>query len=113
MEWQGLMTFCRGLPGATEEVKWGNDLVFSVGGKMFAAFDEDAGLPVGFKCSDKDFDRLTKKAGIIPAPYAARFGWVSVQKRGALGQAEAKKLLRASYDLVAAGLSRKARAALA
>src|SRR5471032_692099 len=28
--------FCRALPGATEDVKWENSLVFSVGGKMFA-----------------------------------------------------------------------------
>ena len=25
-----------GLPGVTQDVKWGNDLAYSVGGKMFA-----------------------------------------------------------------------------
>ena len=30
-----LVAYCRTLPAATEDVKWDNDLVFSVGGKMF------------------------------------------------------------------------------
>jgi predicted DNA-binding protein (MmcQ/YjbR family) len=30
------MELCRSLPGVTEDVKWENDLIFSVGGKMFA-----------------------------------------------------------------------------
>jgi len=32
----GLLDFCRTLPGATEDVKWGSHLVFSVGDEMFA-----------------------------------------------------------------------------
>ena len=31
-----LVAFCRSLPGATEDIKWEHDLIFSVGGKMFA-----------------------------------------------------------------------------
>lgn len=27
--------FCRSLPGVAEDVKWGNDLCFTIGGKMF------------------------------------------------------------------------------
>src|SRR5687767_14350768 len=67
-----LAEFCRSLPGTTEDIKWGDDLVFSVGpsggskagAKMYAAFDlEDSGQ-LGFKCSDEDFDRLTDIPGI-------------------------------------------------
>lgn len=94
-------------------MKWGEDLVWSVGGKMFAACHEkdDGGaeLPLAFKCSDEDFDRLTKKKGIIPAPYAARFLWVSVREPGALSQAEVKKLIGESYRLVFEKLPRKVR----
>ncbi len=53
------------------------------------------------------------KPGIIPAPYAARFGWVKILKRGALSAADAKKLLRKSYDLVLAGLPRRVREQIA
>lgn len=113
MDWKKLETFCRALPGATEDIKWGEHLVFSVGGKMFGTFIEDEGLPLGFKCSEDDFERLTKKDGIIPAPYAARFGWVSVRERRALGQAEAKQQIRASYEMVLAALPRRVREGIA
>lgn len=102
-----LKDFCRGLPGATEDIKWGDDLVFSVGGKMFAAFDVDGERQFGFKCDDDDFDRLTELEGIIPAPYLARAGWVQVQRAGGLSAAEKKRLLRRSYDLVKAKLPKR------
>ena len=95
-----LAAFCRTLPGTTEDVKWGDDLVFSVGGKMYAAFDIEDAHEIGFKCTEDDFDRLTELDGIIPAPYAARFLWVKVQHRRALPAAELKRLIRCSYQLV-------------
>lgn len=108
-----LAAYCRTLPGTTEDIKWGNDLVFSVAGKMYAGFDvQDTGA-LGFKCDDIEFDRLTKIDGIIPAPYAARFGWVSITRRGVLRPGELKKRIRRSYELVVERLSAKARAELA
>ena len=44
-----LYEYCRGLPGVTEDIKWGHDLIFSVGGKMFAGFQQPKGQPFGFK----------------------------------------------------------------
>ena len=44
-----VLDFCRGLPGATEDVKWEKDLVFSVGAKMFVVFGLPENEPVGFK----------------------------------------------------------------
>jgi predicted DNA-binding protein (MmcQ/YjbR family) len=113
MNLQSLQSFCRALPGATEDIKWGDHLVFSVGQKMFASFYNDRGLPFAFKCSDDDFDRLTALRGIIPAPYAARFSWVSVREPTALSQSEAQSLLRASYDLVLAALPKRTRDSIA
>lgn len=102
-----LKAFCRALPGVTEDIKWGDDLIFSVGGKMFAGFDLDDERQFAFKCDDDDFDRLTETDGIIPAPYAARFGWVKVERPGALSASEKKRLLRKSYDLVKAKLPKR------
>jgi predicted DNA-binding protein (MmcQ/YjbR family) len=101
--------YCRSLPGATEDIKWGKDLIFSVGGKMFAGFDADGGQGMGFKCSVDDFDVLTKRPGIIPAPYAARFGWVSLTSNTALDPAEAKKYVLASYTMVREALPKRVR----
>jgi predicted DNA-binding protein (MmcQ/YjbR family) len=107
-----LTDFCRSLTGTTEDVKWGNDLMFSVGKKMYAGFDADdaAERRLGFKCDDIDFERLTKMKGVKPAPYAARFGWVSVDRVEALpglGDDKLMALLRKSHGLVASCLPTK------
>lgn len=102
-----LLQFCRELPHVTEDIKWGNDLIFSIGGKMFAGFDARAGDQFGFKATPEEFDFLTSRPGIIPAPYAARFFWVSVQTSDAIPLENAKKYLKESYQLVASKLPKK------
>lgn len=104
-----LAAFCRTLPGVTEDVKWIDNLVFSVGGKMFAMFDLEGRFLVAFKCSEEEFDRLTRRRGIIPAPYAARFFWVNVRSPRALTPAQAKGLLSRAHAVVLARLPRRAR----
>jgi len=104
--------FCRALPHATEDIKWGDDLVFSIGGRMFAAFDLEDSEELAFKCDDEDFDRLTQLDGIIPAPYAARFGWVKIKKRDALPSSDVKAQLRKAYDLILAGLPARTQRAI-
>jgi predicted DNA-binding protein (MmcQ/YjbR family) len=99
-----LADFCRGLAGTTEDIKWWEHLVFSVGGKMFASFTIDEPGRFGFKCDEDDFDRLTAIPGIIPAPYAARFGWVTFERRGVLRAAELRRLLRKSHGIVVRAL---------
>lgn len=106
-----LVAFCRSLPGATEDIKWDNDLVFSVGGKMFAAFDLPELQSIGCKVEPAAFEVLTRQPGIVPAPYLARASWVKIE-RGALPREAVEDLLRDSHALVAAKLSKKARAAL-
>lgn len=50
---------------------------------------------------------LTDQDGIIPVPYLARAHWVRVEKAGALSDADARALVRRSYELVASKLSKK------
>jgi predicted DNA-binding protein (MmcQ/YjbR family) len=105
---------CKLLPGTTEQVQWGNDLVFKVGGKMYAVTPlEPAPVCLSFKCSPEDFADLTERPGIIPAPYLARAQWVALEHEEALTAAELKQYLRRSYDLVMSKLPKKVRAALA
>ena len=107
MDFEAAKKLCRSFPGATEDVKWETNIVFSVGTKMFAVTD-DASPPSGisFKVEDERFLELTDRPGIIPAPYLARAKWVYVEKAGALGDKEAAALLRRSYQLVFAKLTR-------
>jgi predicted DNA-binding protein (MmcQ/YjbR family) len=111
MSLEKIREYCLSLPHATEEVLWQKDLVFKIGGKMFAVIGLDAGpeSQFSFKCTPEEFAELTELNGIIPAPYAARYHWVAVQKPGALKQAEIKRLIKDSYEMVKGKLPKKFR----
>src|SRR6266851_2651268 len=108
-----LREVCLSFPSSTEQVQWGNDLVFKVGGKMFAVTPlEPASVSLSFKASPESFAELTERPNIIPAPYLARAQWVALQTRDALPAEELTRLLRQSYDMVFAKLPRKTREAV-
>lgn len=107
-----LLELCRKLPGVTEDVKWDNDLVFSVGGKMFAVFELPDLESMGFKVEPALFPILIQRAGVIPAPYLAHHSWVKVTSPAALPPSESEMLLRESYALVARKLPKKTRTGL-
>ena len=47
---------CLSFDDVTEDIKWGHDICFSIGGKMFLVTSADAN-PIGasFKAGDEDF----------------------------------------------------------
>jgi predicted DNA-binding protein (MmcQ/YjbR family) len=105
IEW--LRKFCLSLPAVTEDVKWGNDLCFSLGGKMFCVAGLNPPQNVAFKVPDEDFEELSESDGFIPAPYMARAKWVLLQKVSKLTKKELEKYIRQSYDLIKSKLSKK------
>jgi len=108
-----LRGLCLSFPGATEQIQWGYDLVFKVGGKMFAVTPlEPAPVYLSFKASPENFAELTERPHVIPAPYLARAQWVAVETRDAVPRDELAGLLRESYELVAAKLPKKLRESL-
>ena len=98
-------------PGAELSIKWGDDRVYAVGGKMFAATD-GAATNLSMKVTDIAFEALTETARASPAPYAARFKWVMFDDLSALDPAEVKDWLKTAHALVAGKLPKKQRAAL-
>ncbi len=113
MNVDGLREVCLSFPGVTEQIQWGNDLLFKVGGKMFAVTPlEPARVCLSFKASPENFVELTERPNIIPAPYLARAQWVALETRDALARDELARLLRESYDLVLAKLPKRTRDAL-
>ncbi len=110
-----LETLCGHWPGVTGDIKWGDNLVFSVGGKMFvmARTDGREGGPLAFKVADQRFLELTDQPGVVPAPYLARARWVSVTEPRRFATAELEMLLLDAYVTVRAKLPKKAQAALA
>jgi predicted DNA-binding protein (MmcQ/YjbR family) len=105
--------FAKSLPHSTETVQWGDNLVFKVGGRIFAILAlEPADVWLSFKCSAEEFAELTDRPGIVPAPYLARAQWVALESEDALPASEIQRLLRQSYELVHARLSKRAQAEL-
>jgi predicted DNA-binding protein (MmcQ/YjbR family) len=110
MTLDGLRKICRGLPGVTEDVKWGQDLCFCVGGKMFAAVNLEPPHQLGFKCTPDAFAELIEREGVIPAPYLARAMWVQETELGAvLERKELEALMQSAYELVVAKLPKARR----
>jgi predicted DNA-binding protein (MmcQ/YjbR family) len=113
MDVDWLRELCLSFPGATEQIQWGCDLLFKVGGKMFAATPlEPAPVWLSFKASPESFAELTERPNIIPAPYLARAQWVALENKEALAPEELARLLRESYTMICAKLPKKTRESL-
>ena len=107
--------FCLSLPGVTEKVQWEEDLLFCIGGKMFAVtpLNHIGPTRLSFKAAPEIFAELTERQGFIPAPYLARAQWVALTEWDALPPDELRQHLSAAYELILAKLPKKTRAALA
>ena len=115
MRYADVEKFCLSLPGTSVHTPWGDSRVYKVGGKMFAMLvTNDRSKPdgVSFKVSHESFQILTRIKGIHPAPYLARAHWVAMDGVRALSSKELRAYLMRAHALVAAGLSKKKRAAL-
>jgi len=114
MDAESVRQFCLSLPKVTEDVQWGSDLLFRIGNKMFAvvALDATTDHRMSFKCTPEMFAELTERAGIVPAPYVARYHWVALERFDALPDRELKELLKNAYRLILEKLPRKSRAQL-
>jgi predicted DNA-binding protein (MmcQ/YjbR family) len=114
MDIDWIRNLCLSFPQTTEQIQWGDDLVFKVAGKIHAiTVLNPAKIWLCFKASPENFAELTERPGIIPAPYLARAKWIALETRDALPSDELALLLRESYDMVVAKLPRKTREALA
>jgi predicted DNA-binding protein (MmcQ/YjbR family) len=112
MDLPQIQAFCLSLPAVTEDIKWENHLCFSVGGKMFCVTSTEGTLTYSFKATDEEFEELGARKGMMPAPYMARNKWILVSDPAVLKKGETERLLRQSYDLVKAKLTKKLRTEL-
>ncbi|MET1076666.1 MAG: MmcQ/YjbR family DNA-binding protein [Pseudomonas sp.] len=100
MNSEAIAIFCRSLPGVREDLKWGDNRVFSIAGtKMFAILDF-LGQDLAFKVDDELFLGFVERPGFRPAPYLARARWVSLAPPFALSDGELQSLLTRSHQLV-------------
>jgi predicted DNA-binding protein (MmcQ/YjbR family) len=111
MDIDQLRSYCLSLPAVTEDIKWGNDLVFSVGARMFCIAGLEAPLQFSLKVNDEEFEELSHSEGFMPAPYMARAKWVIVTQ-SKLSKKEYERYIEQSYELVKAKLTKKMRSEL-
>ncbi len=116
----GLRAIVDAWPGVESGIKWEDDLVFTVAGKMFCVLcvrgsgeGESAVGRLSFKVEDGRFLELTERPGFVPAPYQARAHWVLVANPEVLPAGELRDLLRRSYELVREKLPKKTQRDLA
>ncbi len=109
MDIETVREFCMSLPYATEDVKWGNDLCFSIGGKLFCVCDLASDLTVTIKVGEDEFAELCESENINPAKYTGRYGHVTISEMSRFSDAEWKSRIRTSYDLTVAKLPKKLR----
>lgn len=113
MKQSALRKICNSLPGATENIQWGEDRVFKIGGKMFACSGIERDSKYSFKVDADRFLELTDLVGVVPAPYLARAKWIQIDPNVCeLPDAEIETLVRESYAMVLGKLSKRLKAEL-
>jgi predicted DNA-binding protein (MmcQ/YjbR family) len=112
MDIEELREYCLSLPAVTEEFPFGPDvLVFKVGGKMFALTNLE-NFPTTFnaKCEPERAVELRERhPAIVPGWHMNKKHWNTVTLDGSLSGDLVRELVDHSYELVVAGLTRKAR----
>ena len=99
---------CLSLPAVTEDIKWEN-LVFSVGERMFCMMALEQPFRCSFKVTDEEFEQLSTTDGFMAAPYLIRAKWVSVINPSKLQKKEWERSIKQSYALVKQKLTKKTR----
>lgn len=108
MNIEDIKTICASFPNVTEDIKWGNDLVFMIGGKMFCVVGlNQSPTSASFKVTEDEFDEMSVRLHFKPAPYVAKYKWVLMEDISQMRKAEWEHYLKQSYDLVKARLPPK------
>lgn len=109
MNIEELRELCLGLPAVTEDIKWENNLVFSVAGKIFCLTGLEPPMQVALKVPEEQFDELTQTGDITQASHFARRQWMTVVEESRFSRKEWEFYICQSYDLVKAKLPKKIR----
>jgi predicted DNA-binding protein (MmcQ/YjbR family) len=103
MDLEQFREYCLSKPGTTEGTPFGPDvLVFKIGGKMFAlaALDE-VPATVNLKCDpDLALDLRDRHDQVRPGYHMNKKHWNTVEIEGGIPDAELRKMIDHSYDLV-------------
>jgi len=107
--------YCLSKSGATEDTPFGpEDIVFKVEGKMFAIAALDEVPPrVNLKCDpDLALELRDRYEQVGPGYHMNKKHWNTIELDGVIPQAEIRKMVDHSYDLVVQSLPKAKRAKL-
>ena len=107
---EDIQAICSKYRGVTSDIKWEDHLCFNVGGKMFLITAPDlVPCTASIKVADEDFESISEKEGLMPAPYLARYKWVWMDDIRRLSKKEWQTYIDTAYHLVAGKLPAKTR----
>ena len=115
MDVESFREYCLAKPGTRESTPFGEDvLVFKVAGKMFAlaALDE-VPATANLKCDpDLALELRDQYEQVRPGYHMNKKHWNTVEIESGIPQAELRRMIDHSYELVVKSLPRAARAKL-
>lgn len=110
MNLEQIRAICHSFPAVQESIKWGHDLAFTIGDKMFCVVGLDqTPTTASFKVTADEFDELSVQPNFMPAPYVARYKWVLLADITTIHPDDCTNYLRQSYELVRDKLPAKVR----
>ncbi len=115
MNLEAFREYCLAKPGAEETTPFGPDnLVFKVGGKMFAlAGLDEVPARANLKCDpDRALELRDRYEEVQPGYHMSKKHWNTVDLEGRIPERELEEMIDHSYELVVKSLSKKARARL-
>jgi predicted DNA-binding protein (MmcQ/YjbR family) len=115
MDVESFREYCLAKPSTSESTPFGEDvLVFKVAGKMFAlaALDE-VPATVNLKCDpDLALELRDQYEQVRPGYHMNKKHWNTVEIEGGIPEAELRRMIDHSYELVVKSLPKTARAKL-
>ncbi len=111
MHIEAFYDYCHSLPGVTEDFPFGEQaLVFKVMGKMFALTNIETFESINLKCDPvRALELRATYEEVKPGYHMNKKHWNTVSVTGALEDVLIFELIKHSYDLVVAKLSKKDR----
>ncbi len=106
MNVDSIREYCLSFPNSKENLQWGDNLCFKVGGKIFVILGLDE-LRVCFKSAPDVFAELVEREDIRPAPYVGRYKWVMLARLDAVSDNEFREFVRQSYEMVSTKIPKK------
>jgi predicted DNA-binding protein (MmcQ/YjbR family) len=111
---ESFRAYCLAKKGVTEELPFGPDaLVFKVMGKMFALTDITDFASINLKADpEKAIELRERYEAVIPGYHMNKKHWNTILLDGSLPEKLIRSWVDDSYNLVAAGLTKKQKLAL-